>query len=117
LGPIPWFLVPEMFPDAVRATAMSLMTALNWICVTAVMLLWTPMKTTMGEMYAFVFYAGVLVAGIFYGIFMMKEPVVQAAELREALMPEADEANQGMGHAVGIEGGLLEVSAENTADF
>jgi MFS family permease len=85
LGPVPWFLVPDLFPDSVRATAMALMTALNWVLVTTVMLLWPYMKNGMGTFWSFLLYAFVLVGGVAYGILMMTEAKIEADELREPL--------------------------------
>ena len=69
LGPIPWFYIPEFFPDSVRSLICSIMTAINWIFVTFVMLIWPYMK----EIISYIFYTIVIFCSCLYGIFILKE--------------------------------------------
>lgn len=69
LGPIPWFYIPEFFPDSVRSLICGIMTATNWIFVTIVMLIWPYMK----EVVSYIFYTVVIFCSCLFGIFILKE--------------------------------------------
>jgi hypothetical protein len=69
-----------------------------------------PMKNEMGEMWAFIFYACVLVAGVLYGIFMMKEPEPRPIALRESLISRDEQEVKGSE-------GLLDVSSVASSEF
>lgn len=76
LAPIPWFVVPEMFPDAVRSLMSSLMTSVNWIFSTVAFYTWPYMKDEehgIGMVFSFVFFAIICFLAVFFGIFIMQE--------------------------------------------
>jgi MFS family permease len=72
LGPIPWFLPPEMFPERLRATALSLLVSLNWILSATVVFVYPLAAERLGAVAIMNFFAIVLVAGGFFGIVTLK---------------------------------------------
>lgn len=74
LAPIPWFFVPELFPDSVRHTATSCMTAINWSFGSALFYLWDVMEAGIGMTWSFAFFAIIMVASLIFGIVCLPEP-------------------------------------------
>ena len=74
LAPIPWFFVPELFPDSVRHTATSCMTAINWSFGSALFYLWDVMEAGIGMTWSFAFFAIIMVASLIFGIICLPEP-------------------------------------------
>ena len=76
-GPIPWFIVPELFPDTVRHIAVAISTGFNWFLAAVTIFIWPEMTNSMGYAWGiFVFAAICVIAGV-YGIIWMKEPEQQ----------------------------------------
>jgi MFS family permease len=48
MGPIPWIMTPELFPDDVRSLACSLTTGFNWLLLSGIMFLWPVMRDSFG---------------------------------------------------------------------
>ena len=70
-GPIPFMRTAEIFSDAVRSSAMALMTAVNWAFVVIVVFIWPYMRDGMGLGYAFLFYACLMAVAIIFGVFAL----------------------------------------------
>jgi MFS family permease len=85
-GPIPWFIVPELFPDSVRANAVSLVTACNWIFAFAVVQLFPYMRDGMGLSGVFILYGVVSAVSAIYGAFFLKS-TRQEEEMEDAGVP------------------------------
>ncbi|OHT17294.1 major facilitator superfamily transporter [Tritrichomonas foetus] len=68
LGPIPWFVTPEMFPDNLRGAASSLFSALNWIFSFIVVLIYPWLVDSIGPSTTLCLFSGVLAFGGFYGM-------------------------------------------------
>ena len=73
-GPIPWFIVPELFPVTVRHIAVSISTGFNWFLAALTIFIWPEMQKTMGYAWGIFFFAAVCVVSGIYGIIWMKEP-------------------------------------------
>lgn len=73
LGPIPWFLPPEMFPDRLRALALSILSSLNWIFSFIVILIYPRMTSALGMPFTLSIFAAILAAGGFYGMKVLNE--------------------------------------------
>ena len=71
-APIPWFFVPELFPDSVRAFAASLITAFCWIIGTALFFIWDVMKDGIGQAGGFLVFAIIMVLSTIFGFFLPK---------------------------------------------
>ncbi|KAH0794647.1 major facilitator superfamily transporter [Histomonas meleagridis] len=71
-GPIPWLIVPELFPDSVRTLAVSLGTALNWLMSSITIYIWPPMSTSMGS-WGFFFFGAICTISVVYGFVFMPE--------------------------------------------
>lgn len=85
LAPIPWFFVPELFPDSVRSTATSMMTAINWSFGSALFFLWDIMQAALGMTWSFAIFAIIMACSLIFGIFALPEP--QGIEVE----PDVDE--------------------------
>jgi MFS family permease len=88
LGPIPWFLPPELFPDRVRPAATSILSSLNWILSFAVVFLYPVFVEQFGVFAVLMFFAAVLVAGGFFGFGALKQRKEQVGA--EALLHQAE---------------------------
>jgi MFS family permease len=75
-GPLPWFLVPERFPSSIRATAVSMATAFNWVFAFVVIFLFPVMQDGIGDSGAFIVFAVISLGATIFGIFNVKEPSV-----------------------------------------
>jgi MFS family permease len=73
-GPIPWFIVPEMFEDApaARAPATSFVSSLNWIFAFGVVELFPYMKKGLGLGWSFIFFAIASTIATIFGLFYVK---------------------------------------------
>ena len=74
LGPIPWFLIPEYFSDAVRPIATTIVSASNWIFAFCIIFLWPVMRDGMGMFGSLIFFLCFPVFGVFFGFFFVHEP-------------------------------------------
>jgi MFS family permease len=76
-APIPWFVVPELFPDSVRATASAIITAICWVMGTVLFFLWQVMVKGIGQAGGFGVFAGIMSASFVFGIVWLPEPKVE----------------------------------------
>lgn len=74
VGPIPWYIVPELFPSTVRSLATNIAAAANWATAFVVILGFNPMQTALGEVYTPIIFAGISLIGCIFGIVLLKEP-------------------------------------------
>lgn len=74
LAPIPWFIVPELFPDTVRSFATSFMVAINWIFGSALFYVWDYMDAGLGKAWSFGFFGIIMVGSLIFGILYLPEP-------------------------------------------
>ena len=81
LGPVPWFVIPELFPDSVRALASSIISSSNWICAFIVIFVYPPMKNGIGNVWTLVIFGLIAVAGSIFGWFYITEPESKAKAL------------------------------------
>jgi hypothetical protein len=75
-GPIPWFIVPEMFKTsaAVRASAVSVATCTNWVFSFAVIVGFPYLSDWMGQWATFFIFAVVSALGVVFGVLRVKDP-------------------------------------------
>jgi hypothetical protein len=73
-APIPWFFVPELFPDSVRSLACAIITAFCWILGTLVFFIWSEMSRGIGQAGGFGVFAGIMYLSLVFGIFWLPEP-------------------------------------------
>jgi MFS family permease len=85
-GPIPWFIVAEMFPDFVRPTAMALSACACWLFTFVTIQMQEPLSKAIGEWGSFLVFAGISLVGLIFGIVAIRDPVeaVQKLETKEA---------------------------------
>ena len=92
LGPIPWFVVPEMFPDSVRSLATALVQAFNWFLCGLMVFVFPTMQEKMTLGWVYFFYGAIMFVSTFFAIFVLPEtkgkemgdisdqPIFQASE-------------------------------------
>lgn len=73
VGPIPWFIVPELFPDEVRGSAMGTIQAINWGLAALNVFIFPTMQESMTLAWVFFFYGSIMTASFFYGLFFLPE--------------------------------------------
>ena len=73
-GPIPWFIIPEIFPTSVRATAQSICSSINWICAFAVIFLFKLLVDWLTQFGTMIFFACICLGSVFFGVFCITEP-------------------------------------------
>ncbi|ODQ55829.1 general substrate transporter [Saitoella complicata NRRL Y-17804] len=72
LGPVPWLLIPEIFPTTAISAASSCSTSLNWMFVFVMSYAFPQMQRTMG-VWSFLVFAGFMVAAGIGAWFMLPE--------------------------------------------
>ena len=87
LGPIPWFLQPELFPDSVRTNAISFLSSLNWLFSFTIILLYPQMIILFGDSNTFGLFAIILFIGGVYGLLKIRENRNPSQILHEQEVP------------------------------
>ena len=73
-GPIPFAAAAELFKLELKASALSLATAANWLLSSIVCLIWPYLEKGLTLGYAFLFFAGVQVLAIIFGFCVFTKP-------------------------------------------
>ena len=74
LGPVPWFVIPELFPDSVRSLASSLISSANWILSFIVIFVYPSLRGAIGNVWTIVIFGIICILGSIYGFFFITEP-------------------------------------------
>jgi MFS family permease len=73
-GPIPWFIVAEMFPDFARPIAMALSACACWMFTFVTIEIELPMSRAIGECGSFLVFAGITLIGLVFGAIAIRDP-------------------------------------------
>lgn len=73
LGPIPWFIIPELFPDEVRGLAMGSLQTINWGLAALNVFIFPIMQESMTLGWIYFFYGAIMIVSFFYGVFFLPE--------------------------------------------
>lgn len=73
-GPIPWFIVSEMFPSAIRPPAQSAVSVSNWTLAFIVIQVFPYMQSSMKDFGCFLLFAVCSFIGTIFGLFYVKNP-------------------------------------------
>jgi MFS family permease len=73
LGPLPWFVVPELFPDDVRSAAMGAVQAANWAMAALMIFVFPTWQDKMTLAWVYFFYGIIMVLATLYGLFLLTE--------------------------------------------
>ncbi|OHS99016.1 Sugar transporter ERD6-like 6 [Tritrichomonas foetus] len=73
LGPLPWFVVPELFPDEVRGLAMGIIQAVNWFLCALMVFIFPTMQESMTLAWTYFFYGIIMVISFLYGMLLLPE--------------------------------------------
>lgn len=68
MGPIPWFIIPEIFEAEFRSTASSWVTVSNWTFSFIIIFVWPAMHDGIGMFNSLIFFMCVTIVGIIFGI-------------------------------------------------
>lgn len=74
LGPIPWFVVLELFDPDVREVGNTICVVFNWIFAFVIVMSFPEMKDSMTMFGVMLFFSAVCILAIFFGLFLIKEP-------------------------------------------
>lgn len=73
LGPIPWFVVPELFPDEVRGIAMGTVQTINWALAALNVFIFPIMQESMTLAWIYFFYGAIMLFSFWYGVLFLPE--------------------------------------------
>jgi len=73
-GPIPWFIVPELFPSSLRAKASSITASTNWLCAFSVIFLFKAMVKSLTQFGSFIVFMIIAAAGSIFGVLYIQNP-------------------------------------------
>lgn len=73
MGPLPWTINSEIYPTWARSTAIAIATATNWIFNLFVSLTFLTFADVLGQPITFGFYAGLVLLGLMFVIFLVPE--------------------------------------------
>ena len=74
IGPMPWYYVPELFPESVRSIASSINSMTSWIGSFAVIFIYPSLKDAIGDFGAFIFFGCVCIVSAVVGFLFIKDP-------------------------------------------
>jgi MFS family permease len=94
-GPIPWLIVPELFPDSVRSFVSLLFSSSNWVFAGIIVLIWPFIKEKTGDAYGFLIWVILCLLNTLYNIFLMPESIgPEPVENHEEEEQEEQQQNQ-----------------------
>lgn len=85
MGPLPWTINSEIYPNWARSTAIAIATATNWIFNLFVSLTFLTFADVLGQPITFGFYAGLVLLGLIFVIFLVPETKGRSLEEMEEL--------------------------------
>ena len=74
LGPIPWFIVSELFEADVRPAANTVCVVSNWVFAFVIVMVFPEMKKSLTMFGSMIFFTCISFAALIFGIFCIKEP-------------------------------------------
>jgi MFS transporter, SP family, xylose:H+ symportor len=84
LAPVTWVLITELFPNSVRATAVSISVAALWVSSFALTYSFPFLSKSFGTSGTFLLYGGICLAGLVFVFFCVPETKGQSLEQIEA---------------------------------
>ncbi|OHT04959.1 major facilitator superfamily transporter [Tritrichomonas foetus] len=80
MASLPWFLVPEMFPDSVRSVGMTIATADNWLSASIATFLFPYIKKWLGQFGLMLILMGICTLCGIFGIAFVKDSIIWKEE-------------------------------------
>ena len=71
VGPVPWFIVPELFPTSVRSLATSIASSLNWLFAFLVITAFPYISEVLNQFGVFIMFAVCEAIAIIFGWFFI----------------------------------------------
>ena len=91
IGPMPWYLAPQIVPSAFSGLAASLNSTINWLLSFGTIFAYGPLNNAMGELGSFVLFASIALLGGIYGFFAFKDSTTKENSEDEAeYQPQVD---------------------------
>lgn len=90
IGPVPWFIIPEYFTSDIRPACNSLVVLSNWVFSFIMVFAMPAMQKGIGDFGVFLFFGGVCIFSIFFGIFKITNPT---HSVDVDMSPEQDESS------------------------
>ena len=84
-GPIPFALAAQLFPIEVRSVAVGLATGLSWLLSAVVCFMWPAMEKGIGLGWSFLFFAGISLLSVLFGIFVIKHKPKKEHETSDSM--------------------------------
>jgi MFS family permease len=84
-GPLSWFLVPEMFPTAIRPAANSMAVMCNWLAAFGVIQGFPTLTEYLGEWGAFILFAAISFVAAVFGLFYVQNPEVEEQRVHKQI--------------------------------
>lgn len=92
LGPIPWFIVPQLFQGPVSSSATSIATAVNWTCAFTVILCFPYLNKLIGDFYSMIFFMIICIICAVFGWFYVGESQgIDVQDIADQLLVENSE--------------------------
>ena len=71
LGPIAWFIVPQLFKGPISSAATSIATAFNWLFCFIVVLCFPYLNNAIGDFASMLIFMAICILGAIFGWFLM----------------------------------------------
>ena len=90
LGPIPWFVVLQLFPEEVREGGNTICVVSNWIFAFIIVMVFPTMRDSMGMFGVMLFFACVCFLAIIFGVFLIKDPEPDEQQEKDSNIDQTD---------------------------
>ncbi|KAK8872124.1 glucose import [Tritrichomonas musculus] len=93
LGPIPWFIVLELFDDEVREAGNTICVVFNWIFAFVIVMSFPEMKKSMGMFGVMIFFSVVCILAILFGLIIIKDNRKELTENEQDYIDEKSDSD------------------------
>ena len=97
MGPMPWLVCSEIFPSAIRSSAVSIATTANWLNAFAVTASYPVLEAWLGEANVYLLYSAVIGLGILYVFFCLPETAGKSLDEIEDMFEVGGDGDRGAG--------------------
>ncbi|KAH0795269.1 major facilitator superfamily transporter [Histomonas meleagridis] len=91
MGPIPFLVVAELYPEEVRSASMALMTVTCWLFAAVVMLIWPVMEESLTVGYCFLVFSIISIVALLFGISQIDNKKAPKKEEEDLIANEEEE--------------------------
>lgn len=94
MGPIPWFIVPELFPTSVRSIATSIASSVNWLCAFIVIFIFPLLEESFGEFTTMLIFMFIMVGALIFSLICVHDPRKHSYNSQPLLESEPTQSEQ-----------------------